>query len=157
MSDHLIKSDKLLGSDLGKNIIIKKSDTKNEIQKPKDKTRTSCLRWIMLVLLCNFYFGPYYCYDNFGPIETEMKAQLKINSEEFLLLYSVYSWTGCFMPFVFGIMMDKIGVGITLVIFSIINTAGQFVVWYGAKTLDFDIMVVGRIIFGFTGDAMSVA
>ena len=111
----------------------------------------------MLILLCNFYFGPYYCFDNFGPIETEMKAQLNINSEQFLLLYSVYSWTGCFMPFVFGVMMDKIGVGITLVLFSVINTFGVFVVWYGAKITSFNMMIAGRIIFGFTGDAMSVA
>jgi hypothetical protein len=61
------------------------------------------------------------------------------------------------MPFVFGFMMDKIGVGITLVLFSIINTFGTFVVWYGAKKLDFNMMIAGRIIFGFTGDAMSVA
>ena len=61
------------------------------------------------------------------------------------------------MPFVFGVMMDKIGVGITLVLFSIINTFGVFVVWYGAKITSFNMMIAGRIIFGFTGDAMSVA
>ena len=61
------------------------------------------------------------------------------------------------MPFVFGMMMDKIGVRITLVIFSFINTFGQFVVWYGAKYEMFNVMIIGRIIFGFTGDAMSVA
>lgn len=61
------------------------------------------------------------------------------------------------MPFVFGVMMDRVGVGITLILFSIINTIGQFVVWYGAKINNFIVMLAGRIIFGFTGDAMSVA
>ena len=61
------------------------------------------------------------------------------------------------MPFVFGMMMDKIGVPITLIMFSVINTFGQFVVWIGAYSDQYIIMLVGRIIFGFTGDAMSVA
>ena len=137
LSDNLIANDKTLPTETSKivsdtNKVSVISDIKKAESEPIDKVRTSCWRWIMLILLCNFYFGPYYCYDNFGPIETQMKKQLNINSEQFLLLYSVYSWTGCFMPFVFGIMMDKIGVGITLVLFSIINTIGQFVVWYGA-------------------------
>ena len=123
----------------------------------KKGIRESGMRWFILFLACNFYFGAYYCYDNFGPIETEIKEELNIDSAQYLLLYSVYSYPGCFMPVLGGMLMDSIGIRIGLFTFTLINTIGQFVVWYGTYKNQFWVMLVGRTIFGFTGDAMAVA
>ena len=83
---------------------------------------------MILFMACNFYFGAYYCYDNFGPIETELKRDLDIDSSQFLMIYSVYSYPGCFMPVVAGMLMDRIGMRIGLLSLTFINTIGQFVV-----------------------------
>ena len=99
-------------------------DTAESAKKKKRGIRESGMRWFILFLACNFYFGAYYCYDNFGPIETEIKKELNIDSAQYLLLYSVYSYPGCFMPVLGGMLMDSIGIRIGLFTFTLINTIG---------------------------------
>ena len=66
-------------------------------------------RWWMLALLCTGLLGSYYCYDNPSATITAMQTAFGGNStsadddsggsdtfsEDFNLLYSVYSWPKC--------------------------------------------------------------
>ena len=55
-------------------------ETENGLPKVKKNVRETWMRWAVLSMACNFYFGAYYCYDNFGPIETQIKEELDIDS-----------------------------------------------------------------------------
>jgi nitrate/nitrite transporter NarK len=67
------------------------------------------IRWFTLFNACVFLVGSYFCYDNPGPIETTMEADLGISKTQWSLLYSVYSYPNIVLPVFGGIFLDKIG------------------------------------------------
>ena len=52
--------------------------------------------------------------------------------------------------------MDKLGVRLGLILFTVIITIGQFIFAIGGYRENFAIMLVGRFIFGLGGENMSV-
>ena len=75
-------------------------------------------------MACCFLLGSYYCYDNPAVIEEELEKLFGINSTEWSLLYSVYSFPNMVLPFFGGVMLDAIGMRIGLVLFTGILTLG---------------------------------
>jgi hypothetical protein len=53
--------------------------------------------------------GSYFCYDNPGPIEETLENDLKINTKQYSLLYSVYSYPNMVLPIFGGIFLDMMG------------------------------------------------
>ena len=72
------------------------------------------------------------------------------------MLFTVYSLPNIIVPLFGGIMLDKIGVRKSLVIFCTILTLGQFVFCLGGQLQSYKIMVIGRAIFGLGGENMGV-
>jgi len=62
-----------------------------------------------------------------------------------------------FMPLVGGIMFDKLGVRKGLIFFTAIVCIGQFLFMIGGRHMSFDLMLMGRIVFGMGCEAMIVA
>ena len=61
------------------------------------------------------------------------------------------------LPFFGGVMLDKLGIRVGLILFTVVLTAGQFVFMMGGYRDKFWLMLVGRVIFGLGGESMSVA
>jgi len=64
--------------------------------------RKTYVRWVMLGLACCFLLGSYFCYDNPGPLETQLERDFHMNSATYALLYTVYSAPNMVLP-IFGV------------------------------------------------------
>jgi MFS family permease len=136
-----------------------------------------------MLLLCAGLFGSYYVFDipaaTEGAMQTEIgssTASICINgtapandnpaldtfNNDFNLLYSVYSWPNVLLPFFGGFLADKLGVRYMGVLFMGLITIGQAIVAIGSTYLASDAkaawytMWIGRTIFGFGGESLSV-
>lgn len=102
-----------------------------EPERPTDKNQLAA-RWAILVTLCMGLFGSYYVYDIPAATETQLAAyfgETASNSTavgdddsggddtsfgfRFNMLYSVYSWPNVVLPFLGGLISDKLGVRLT--------------------------------------------
>ena len=54
-------------------------------------------------------------------------------------------------------MLDKIGIRIGLVVFTVILTIGQLIFAFGGFKESYIIMLMGRFVFGLGGECMTVA
>lgn len=111
----------------------------------------------MLLMACNFLLGSYFCYDNPGPLETQLEKQFHLDSTHFSLLYTVYSIPNMILPILGGVFLDRIGIRQGLILFTTILTIGQLVFTMGGYQTNFDLMIAGRVIFGIGGESMCVA
>ena len=67
------------------------------------------------------------------------------------MLYSLYSFPNVIIPLIGGILIDKIGARIVLILVATICLIGQAVFGLGGFINFFSIMLVGRVIFGVGG------
>jgi|ERR1712166_179545 len=94
-------------------------------EEDKPSIRNGKLRWLMLVFGCFFLMGSYFCFDipaSLGPYFK--KPPYNYGSKQIALMYSVYSFPNTVLPLVGGVLIDKIGVKISLVGFTTILTIG---------------------------------
>jgi MFS family permease len=92
--------------------------------------------------------GDAYCFDIPMTIEAEIEESLEIDELEFNMLYSIFSLPNIILPIFGGILIDKLGVGLSLMIFSIIDLLGEAVVMFGAFKSNYTLMMIGRLILG---------
>lgn len=115
-------------------------------------------RYVVLIFMCFLSFGSYFCYDNPAALEHQIKHDMNVDSTEYMLCYSLYSWPNVILCFFGGFLLDKVfGVRWGTIIFSIIVTVGQYIFALGAFVNAFWLMNVGRFIFGVGGESLCVA
>jgi len=115
-------------------------------------------RVIALILMCLLGFGSYFCFDNPGALQSEMKVALNITNSEFATLYSWYSWPNVILPVVGGFLMDRVlGIRFGTIVFAFIIVIGQVVVSIGGFFDSLWIMQIGRFVFGIGGESLAVA
>ncbi|XP_026281506.1 major facilitator superfamily domain-containing protein 1 [Frankliniella occidentalis] len=119
----------------------------------------SCIyRFCGLVLMCLLGFGSYFCYDNPAALQDNFMQDLKINTSQFVYLYSWYSWPSVVLCVVGGFLMDRVfGIRLGTVIFALLVVIGVSIVALGAILNKFWLMVAGRFIFGIGGESLAVA
>lgn len=149
-----------------------------EVPKKRAELRA---RWTILALLCITLFGNYYVYDNPTAVEQQLADRFAgvsgnttvavdddggntdTNSFSFKynLLYSLYSWPNVILPFFGGWLSDRLGVRLMTVVFISLCSVGQLIFAIGCSIEDdstaWPVMWLGRIIFGFGGESLSVA
>ena len=121
-----------------------------------NKTFKKKMRWLMLALSCSFVIGNYYCYDNPSSLEVQMESKLDITPTQYGFLYTAYAIPNCILPLVGGLLFDKIGTRNGLILFTIILTAGQGIFTWGGYQNSYNIMIVGRVVFGIGCESMYV-
>ncbi|KAJ3067592.1 hypothetical protein HK102_007376, partial [Quaeritorhiza haematococci] len=121
----------------------------------------SARHWVVLFLSCLVAFGNYYCYDIPAAINVPLQKWLGSDYNHYQwqlnLLYSVYSLPNIFMPLVGGILVDRLGAPIMLLLFATAVCIGQTIFALGVSYKTFFFMVVGRSIFGVGGESLEVA
>lgn len=110
----------------------------------------------MLFLCCFLVVPNYFCYDNPASLETYIENKLDKTAAEYGLLYSVYAIPNCIMPMLGGLLLDKIGHRLGLIIFTTLLCTGQGVFMAGGYQNDFRMMIIGRGIFGMGCESMYV-
>jgi len=72
--------------------------------------------------------GSYYVYDNPAALQDVMLSDLQINTSQFTMFYSLYSWPNVILSFFGGFLIDRVfGVRWGGIIFCILVTIGQVV------------------------------
>ena len=126
------------------------------VMKPKRDLRFTWWRWLMLLFASTVCFGNYFVYDNPSALQTQIENRLHIDTFEFTMLYSVYSFPNIILPLLGGFFVDYVGVRIGIVIFATLICAGQAVFALGCSAGLYWLAIVGRIIFGFGGESLTV-
>ena len=108
---------------------------------------------LLAVLLC---FGSYFIYDNPSALQPQLMDRLNMNSLEYNLLYSVYSFPNFILPLFGGYLIDFMGIRIGIALFSFLILLGQCVFALAVDLRNYPLALVGRFIFGLGGESLSV-
>ena len=124
---------------------------KNLTNKPQP---SSFLRWSALLLISLAMMGNYYIYDSISPLADLLKAQLGFSDSNIGLLNAIYSFPNIIMVLVGGLIIDRIGTRISVVIFTFLIMLGAIIT---AVTGNLYVMATGRLVFGLGAESMIVA
>ena len=126
--------------------------------KPTQSYRAK-MKYPALILACLLSIGAYFCYDNPAALEshlTDPNGTFKLSHVNYSLLYSVYAFPNIIFPFFGGFFVDKMGVRIGLLFFSLLLTIGQLLIFLGGITTTFPLLLVGRVLFGIGSESLNV-
>lgn len=118
------------------------------------KEPTALYRWGVLVFISIAMFGNYYIYDCISPLADLLAAQLKFTDSNIGLLQAIYSFPNIIMVLIGGIIIDRLGTRISVLIFSVLCMTGAVVT---ASSSSLTIMAAGRLIFGLGAESLIVA
>ncbi|KAJ3324432.1 hypothetical protein HDV06_006843 [Boothiomyces sp. JEL0866] len=117
-------------------------------------------RWIILFLSSLLLFGNFYAFDNPAALNSQLQLYLGHDYDtwqyELNLLYSVYSFPNMFLPFLGGQLIDRFDSRYVLLVLSSVICIGQTIFALGVTTRDFNLMLIGRTLFGIGGECVSV-
>lgn len=108
-------------------------------------------------MACFYMVGSNFCYDNPGPLQTQLEDQLHLDNTHFSMFYTVYSLPNMILPLLGGILLDTIGVRMGLIFFCAVLTIGQMIFMFGGYANSYNEMIAGRVVFGLGGESMQVA
>jgi MFS family permease len=111
-------------------------------------------RWLVLAFISLAMFGNYYIYDSIAPIADILKSQLGFTDENIGQMYSVYSIAAIVVLLIGGIIIDKYGTKISILIFSVLSTIAALVTWISP---DLTVMLAGRVLLGIGSEPLVVA
>jgi MFS family permease len=111
-------------------------------------------RWIVLIFISIAMGGNYYIYDSINPLERIFIEQLGYSGTRFGWLNSSYSLAAVLTLLVGGIIIDKIGIRKSLMMFAILCLLGAALT---AAEGTFGVMVTGRTVLGLGAESMIVA
>lgn len=120
--------------------------------------RRNCHRFVVLIFMCFLCFGSFFCYDNPGALQTNIKNDMKVNAKDYMGLYAWYSWPNVILCFFGGFLLDRVfGIRVGTIIFAVFVLIGQVIFASGALCNKFWLMEVGRFVFGIGGESLAVA
>jgi len=115
-------------------------------------------RVFALALMCLLGFGSYFCFDNPGALQSELKESMNMTTAQFANLYSWYSWPNVVLPVVGGFLMDRVlGIRFGTMLFALIIVMGQGIFSLGGFLDRLWVMEIGRFVFGIGGESLAVA
>ena len=86
-----------------------------------------CMKLIALILMCTLGFGSYFCYDNPGALQNEIKTSMDISTYQFENLYALYSWPNVILPIIGGYLLDNVfGIRLGAIIFASFIFVGKY-------------------------------
>lgn len=119
---------------------------------------SSVHRFIALIFMCLLGFGSYFCYDNPAALQDNFKKDLGLNTKQFVMLYSIYSWPNVVLCFAGGFLIDRVfGIRLGAIIYMFILMIGHLIFAAGALMDAFWLMIVGRFVFGIGAESLAVA
>ena len=111
-------------------------------------------RWMVLIFVSIAMFGNYYVYDALSPLADVLKQQLGFSDSNIGLLQAIYSFPNIFTVVIGGVIIDRIGLRRSLMIFGVLCLIGPAIT---VATGHLWLMAVGRLIFGMGAESLIVA
>jgi MFS family permease len=111
------------------------------------------LRWVVLLIMGIVVFGVYYAFDALSPIASYIIKDMGITRAQYGLLFSYYSLPNLIMVLVGGILLDKIGIRKAGNLFTALCAIGVLLTAAGPS---FQLMLLGRFIFGLGGESLLI-
>ena len=105
---------------------------------------------------CFLVMGNYFCYDYPASLEIQIEETFGISTTKYGLLYTVYAAPNLIMPLIGGVLSDKLGKRITLLVMCVFLCLGQGIFALGGYYLNFNVMLVGRVLYGIGCESMYV-
>jgi MFS family permease len=99
-------------------------------------------------------FGNYYVYDALSPLADVLKAQLGFTDANIGLLQAIYSFPNIFTVVIGGVIIDRIGLRKSLMIFGVLCLIGPAITVASGHLW---LMATGRLIFGMGAESLIVA
>src|SRR5207245_9813101 len=111
-------------------------------------------RWMVLVFVSLTMFGSYYVYDALSPLADVLKVQLGFSDSNIGLLQAIYSFPNRCASVIGGVLIARIGLRKSLMIFGILCVIGPAITVASAHLW---LMATGRLIFGMGAESLIVA
>jgi MFS family permease len=115
---------------------------------------TPLYRWLVLIFVSLAMFGSYYAYDALSPLADVLKQQLRFSDESIGFLQAIYSFPNIFTVVIGGLLIDRIGLRKSLLLFGILSFLGPAIT---ASSGTLAVMAAGRLIFGMGAESLNVA
>jgi len=115
---------------------------------------TRFYRWMVLIFLSLTMFGSYYVYDALSPLADVLKQQLGFSDSNIGLLQAIYSFPNIFTVLIGGVMIDRLGLRKSLMIFGVLCVIGPAITM---ATPHLWLMALGRLVFGMGAESLNVA
>jgi MFS family permease len=111
-------------------------------------------RWLVLIFVSLAMFGSYYAYDALSPLADVLKQQLGFTDLDIGFLQAIYSFPNIFTVLVGGVIIDRIGLRKSLMIFGLLSFLGPAIT---VSSSHLPVMATGRLIFGMGAESLNVA
>ena len=111
-------------------------------------------RWMVLIFASIAMFGNYYVYDALSPLADVLKQQLGFSDSNIGLLQAIYSFPNIFTVVIGGVLIDRIGLRRSLMIFGVLCFIGPAITMASGHLW---LMAIGRLIFGMGAESLTVA
>jgi len=115
---------------------------------------TKLYRFTTLIFISLIAFGSYFAYDSIGAIAPSLIEALKIGRGVLGSFYTAYAIAAILSVFIGGILVDRLGVRISSMIFSSIVLVGVGLVAFSTSTA---LMLAGRFLLGLGAEPLYVA
>jgi len=108
----------------------------------------------VLIAISVAMYGNYYAYDSIGPVADSLQRLLGYSDTQIGWLNGIYSLPNIVMVLIGGIIVDRFGTKLSMLIFAIVCTIGAVLT---AISPLFPVMAAGRLVFGLGAESMIVA
>lgn len=109
---------------------------------------------LMFIATSLAMIGNYYVYDSIGPVADLLAQQLGFTDTQIGTLNAIYSVPNLFMVLIGGVLVDRYSARAATLVTSLICFAGAILT---AISSQFEIMALGRLLFGVGAETMIVA
>jgi MFS family permease len=94
-------------------------------------------RWAMMVLVSLLMAANYYFYDALSPLKSILQEHLNFTSHDFGIVAGFYAFPNTFllMAILGGVILDKMGIRPTGLLFAVFMLIGAFLTAYGASDI----------------------
>jgi len=119
--------------------------------------RATKIRWIVLTLACLSCIGSYFSSALLAALQTKIMALLKIKVFGFNSIIALSAVPNVLLPFVGGIIVDRLGLRIAYGLFAICACIGQAILTFGIFHGSLAFILIGQGISALGGETIIVA
>ncbi|XP_067859393.1 lysosomal dipeptide transporter MFSD1 isoform X3 [Heptranchias perlo] len=135
-------------------------------------------RFVVLFFNCLLTFGPYFCFDIPSVLQEQLQGNLTcpnstvtngttdcveglgMTPQQYNLLYAIYAWTNAVVVILAGFLIDKLGNGVGIFLFSILVVLGSATFALGSHfkgtSYLLPLMLIGRLLFGSSNGSLII-
>jgi MFS family permease len=112
------------------------------------------IAWLVLALVAVANYGNFYVYDSIGPVADLLQRERGFSDTQIGLLNAIYSLPNVVLILVGGVLVDRFGAGVMMVVTGGIMLLGALLT---AFATDFTWMAAGRLLFGIGAETNNIA